>query len=198
MEKPCPLVLSSMEGPPMNPEQPHNQKRLRSLQSHRPRASVIKAKQHPVPAPLPVRSAVPTDESTETSSDDENEVNLVENAAPSNALSEIMPRPEITEPAWIGKTFPLVTVRSPHHGTDKTIVYLARFDRVVGLCPFTRKTNHPKCFVAYVTVDRTDLKQGRKVRIHPGQMCTLVGNPERLFGISSIILISDNPPRQVK
>ena len=51
--------------------------------------------------------------------------------------------------------------------------------------------------MAYVTVDRTDLKQGRKVRIHPGQMCTLVGETEQLFGIGSIILISDNPPRQV-
>lgn len=198
MEKTCLLVISSMQGPPMNPEQPHNQKRPRSPQSRRPRASAIKAKQHPAPPPLSVRSAVPTDESTETSSDDENEVNLVENATPSTALSERMPRPEITDPAWIGKTFPLVTVRSPHHGTDKTIVYLTRIDRVVGLCPFTRKTNRPKGFVAYVTVDRTDLKQGRKVRIHPGQMCTLVGKPERLFGISSIILISDNPPRQVK
>jgi len=187
-----------MEGQTINPERPHNQKRRRSPASYRPRASKIKAKQHPPLAPLPVTSGVPTDASTGTSSDDENEVNLVENATPSTALSVRMPRPEITDPAWIGKTFPLVTVRSPHHGTDKTIVYLARFDRVVGLCPFTRKTNHPKCFVAYVTVDRTDLKQGRKVRIHPGQMCTLVGNPERLFGISSIILISDNPPRQVK
>ena len=187
-----------MEGETINPERPHNQKRPRSPQSHRPRASAIKAKQHPVKsalAALPVKSAVPTDESTGTSSDDENEVNLVENAT---SLSEGKPRPEITDPAWIGKTLPLVTVRSPHHGTDKTIVYLARFDRVVGLCPFTRKTNHPKCFMAYVTVDRTDLKQGRKVRIHPGQTCTLVGKPERSFGIGSIILISDNPPRQVK
>ena len=198
MEKTCLLVISRMEGPPMNPEQPHNQKRPRSLQSHPPRASAIKAKQHPAPAQLPVRSAVPTDESTETSSDDENEVNLVENADPSTASSERLPRPEITDPAWIGKTFPLVTVRSPHHGTDKTIVYSVKNDKTVGLCPFARKTNHPKSFVAFVTVDRTDLKQGRKVRIHPGQMCTLVGKPERLFGISSIILISDNPPRQVK
>ena len=189
--------LKRMEGETINPERPHNQKRQRSPASHRPRASKIKAKQHPAPAQLAVKSAVPTDESTETSSDDENEVNLVENATPSTSLSEGKPRPEITDPAWIGKTFPLVTVRSPHHGTDKTIVYLARFDRVVGLCPFTRKTNHPKCFMAYVTVDRTDLKQGRKVRIHPGQMCTLVGETEQLFGIGSIILISDNPPRQV-
>ncbi len=126
-----------------------------------------------------MKSAVPTDESTVASSDDENEVNLVENATHSTALSGRMSRPEITDPAWFGKTFPLVTVRSPHHGTDKPIVYLTRFDRVVGLCPFTRKTNHPKAFVAYVTVDRTDLKQGKKVRIHPGQMCTLVGKPER-------------------
>ena len=189
-----------MEGETINPERPHNQKRPRSPQSHRPRASAIKAKQHPVKsalAALPVKSAVPTDESTGTSSDDENEEYFVENATPSTALSERMPRPEMADAAWIGKTFPLVTVRSPHHGTDKTIVYLARFDRVVGLCPFTRKTNHPKCFMAYVTVDRTDLKQGRKVRIHPGQMCTLVGETEQLFGIGSIILISDNPPRQV-
>ena len=141
--------LKSMEGETINPERPHNQKRQRSPASHRPRASKIKAKQHPAPAQLAVKSAVPTDESTETSSDDENEVNLVENAT---SLSEGKPRPEITDPAWIGKTSPLVTVRSPHHGTDKTIVYLARFDRVVGLCPFTRKTSHPKCFMAYVTV----------------------------------------------
>ena len=94
-----------MEGETINPERPHNQKRPRSPQSHRPRASAIKAKQHPVKsalAALPVKSAVPTDESTGTSSDDENEEYFVENATPSTALIERMPRPEMAErkPPW--------------------------------------------------------------------------------------------------
>ena len=186
-----------MQGSTTNPEQARNKKRQGSPRPNRQRASKIKAKQHPAPAPPPVKSAVPTDESTVSSSDDDIPEDLATNATPSVVLSERMPRPEMADTAWMGKTFPLVDVRSPGHGDDKTIVYSVKLDRVVGLYPFRRKTKNPRCFMAYVSVDRTDLKQGRKVRIHPGQTCTLVGTSERRFGISSIIMIADNPPRQV-
>lgn len=190
--------LKSMEGRTVFPERARNKKRPGSSLTKPPRAPKIKATQHPVHAAVSEKPVEPSVESSETSSDDGFEEDHVEHVTPTTGLSERIPRPEITDPAWTGKTFPLVTIRSPHHGNDKTILYLTRDDKMVGLYPFTRKTKNPKCFVAYVTVDRTDLKQGRKVRIHPGQMCTLLGQPERLFGISSIILIADNPPRQVK
>ena len=43
-----------MEGQTINPERPHDKKGPGSPKSHRPRASKIKAKQHPSPAPKSV------------------------------------------------------------------------------------------------------------------------------------------------
>ena len=111
-----------MEGQTANPEQARNKKRQGSTRPNRQKASKIKAKQHPAPAPPPVKSAVPTHESTESSSDDDIPEDLATNATPSAVLSERMPRPEMEDAAWTGKTFPLVDVRSPGHGDEKTIV----------------------------------------------------------------------------